>query len=1171
MPAIRRPAPPEWLDLRPAQRRRTAPAAAAPAPAPAAAAPHPRRVLTASQKAAAQRRAAGNAVQPVRSLRPRPARIAPELQRSALHGYTKTHRFPGANVTLEAYLATIRPHLCLLIRAALARKHGVKAHLVVVVELEKQRAGGGVETLDDVDLRCRAYGISNRGQINKTVKQMEADVEADLERAQVAGSGWNFKRVHHAWFNTIGWQPIAGGADIPLPERIAAKQACISIKTEVPGGRWDDRCFELALTAWRHPPRDHPQRLNKYDEFYGEWNMRGISVPVTLNDVERFEKQNGVRVNVYGLDDNNDVIPLQLSSYSPKTTDLPECNLLMYGDGTDRHHFVWVVNLQRLLRRSGSHDLYCPRCLQHWLTKSLYDRHMEGNCRDFEAVRTLMPDPDDALLQFKAVKKTLTAPFVVVAELALDTEYKPVGFGMQVVCTFNPELSYYHTHSPEGDAGQEFIAALLQARTLADKHIAHNEPMKLSAEEERQYAAATHCWICHKPGFATAAQIKHNKGLAAKLRVRDHCHFSGKFRGAAHTGCNWSLNWRSWKLPVLMSNLQKVQSHVIVNLLHGRLKDVHCIASNTQQLISFGFNRIRFVDSSRFLYTPPAGTTLRETVVKAAEAWQSFSALCQREDGLDPSHYVSFPSYSLDCALKMRADKGEKPIALFTESDMYTFIEAGIRGGISHTAKRYAKANNKHTPAKGASGGYDPSKPSTYLLYLDATSLYPTCMQDALPSGDYRWEDAAEWTAERIMAMGEADERGAIFRVNLRYPAHLHDFHSDFPCAPERKTVPNCKMSPYYDAHATARGASGEPRHPAQKLICDLEDKQHYIVHYRTLQVYLRLGLELVSVEKVLTFTQTPWLRGFVQHNAAKRQAATSKAEGDHAKLKSNSVSGKLLERVRDRIKYRLVSETKIARKITSKSCFKASTILSDDVFAEGPATEDGKRPCVRGGIVGMEQRKTEVLLDKPIAAGFSVLELSKARMYAFHYETVLRKRPTARLLYCDTDGLIYEVQTDDVVDDIKSDPALHGMLDCSTLPIDNPLHNTHNVKRLGTWHEDAEFSMTEFVALRSKVYAYRTLGADEVKKAGGIATEVTESKLKVEHYLQCLRSGQEGERVQSVRLQSRDHVLREVTADRKGLSLQDDKRYVREDGIETWAYGHWRIVQSQVGSVTAC
>lgn len=55
-----------------------------------------------------------------------------------------------------------------------------------------------------------------------------------------------------------------------------------------------------------------------------------------------------------------------------------------------------------------------------------------------------------------------------------------------------------------------------------------------------------------------------------------------------------------------------------------------------------------------------------------------------------------------------------------------------------------------------------------------------------------------------------------------------------------------------------------------------------------------------------------------------------------------------------------------------------------------------------------MKQRLAEVLVDEPIAAGFSVLELSNARMYVLHYETVLREWPTAPLLY--TDSLVYQV-----------------------------------------------------------------------------------------------------------------------------------------------------------------
>ena len=736
-PTRRRPAPEEWLDVRPAQRRRTAQRA----PSSVASDPVPSRY----------------------NLRPRPARIAPELQRSALRGYSRTHRFPGADVDLQTFLAHIRPHVYLLLTAALRRNQGVKAHLVVIVEMDKQSAHG-TET-QTMDLRCNAYSISNRGQVNKTVKLMERDVELQLEVTSGVGSGWNFKRVDHAWLNTIVWQPLAGGCITPtcaLPKKIAEKQACISIAVDK-DSRWKDRCFELSLSSWKHPPRDHPQRLKWYDEFYGEWNMQGISAPVALHDVDRFEKQNGVRINVYGLDTQDNVYPLQMSSYSPERTDLPECDLLLYTSPDGPGHYVWIVNLLRLLRKSGSHDLYCPRCLQHWKVKTLYDSHMAGNCRDIEAIRTIMPAEDKAVLHFKAVKNTLQAPFFVVAELEMATDewgaYQLSGFGLYVVCTFKPELSYYHTHSAEGaSAGEQFIAALLQARELADEHLRHNEPMKLSAEEDKQYQAVTHCWICRKPGFATAAQIKHNKSLAAKLRVRDHCQFTGRFRGAAHTGCNWSLNWKSWKLPVLMRGL-KLQSHVIIQQLHEKLRDVRCIASNSQQLISFGFNRIRFVDASRFLAETktPVGAPLRERVSHLTDAWKSFAALCMREDGLDPSHYVSVCRPTRSTALSRCGQTAERSLSTSSHSRTCT---RSSRPAYAAASVTLPDATPRPTTSTCPPATTHPSPVTrTCCTLMLPPSTRPACRRRcrrATTSG----KNQPSGARERIMAVSESDARG---------------------------------------------------------------------------------------------------------------------------------------------------------------------------------------------------------------------------------------------------------------------------------------------------------------------------------------------------------------------------------------------------------------------------
>ena len=81
---------------------------------------------------------------------------------------------------------------------------------------------------------------------------------------------------------------------------------------------------------------------------------------------------------------------------------------------------------------------------------------------------------------------------------------------------------------------------------------------------------------------------------------------------------------------------------------------------------------------------------------------------------MDPAWYYSSPGLSWDALLK----KTGVELKLLTDYDMHLFIEKGLRGGISMAAKRYSKANNKLVE------GYDPSKPDTHIIYLDANNLY---------------------------------------------------------------------------------------------------------------------------------------------------------------------------------------------------------------------------------------------------------------------------------------------------------------------------------------------------------------------------------------------------------------------------------------------------------------
>ncbi|KAK3784624.1 hypothetical protein RRG08_003432 [Elysia crispata] len=344
-----------------------------------------------------------------------------------------------------------------------------------------------------------------------------------------------------------------------------------------------------------------------------------------------------------------------------------------------------------------------------------------------------------------------------------------------------------------------------------------------------------------------------------------------------------------------------------------------------------------------------------------------------------------------------------------------------MRGGISMVSKRHARANNP------AVEGYDSEKPNSHILYLDANNLHGWAMSQPLPTGGFRWVEDCTALAGTIQDQPADGPEGFILEVDLEYPQELHDRHNAYPLAPERMVVQKEWMSEYQHGLLGEGMASAE----VEKLVPNLRDKSHYVLHYRNFQLYLGLGLQLRKVHRALRFDQSPWMEPYLRMNTELRKQATSAFEKDLYKLANNSVFGKTMENLRKRVDVKLVrshEEDKLRRLLASPS-FARANIFDDDLAA-------------------VEVHKSRLVLSRPVYVGMSILDLSKTLMYEFYYNQLLAQYgDLCQLLYTDTDSLLLEIQTEDVYRDMAKCAELY---DTSDYPREHPLHSVENKKVLG-------------------------------------------------------------------------------------------------------------------------
>ena len=357
---------------------------------------------------------------------------------------------------------------------------------------------------------------------------------------------------------------------------------------------------------------------------------------------------------------------------------------------------------------------------------------------------------------------------------------------------------------------------------------------------------------------------------------------------------------------------------------------------------------------------------------------------------------------------------------------------------------------------------------------------------------------------------------GYVLEVDTKYPIELHDHHNDLPFMCEEIRV-----------------------NGVEKLVPNLHDKKKYVIHVKALKQALDHGLVLEKIHRVIQFKQSAWMKKYTDFNSRLRTVAKNDFEKDFYKLMNNSVFRKTMENI---IKHRYIKLTNNKEdylKQVMKPNFKGGVLMGAD-------------------LMSCEMGKVQVKMNQPVYVGQAILDLTKAIMYEFHYDYMKRKydEKSLKLLYMDTDSLVYDIKTEDFYKDIAED--VETRFDTSGYEPNRPLPIGKNKKVIGLIKDELGGKiMKEFIGLRPKMYSYR-VEESEPKKCKGIKKCVVKKTISFEDYKRCLFEGINIHRSQMM-FRSKKHKIKTLEVNKLALSREDDKR-ISIDGIASLAMGHYSL-----------
>ena len=332
--------------------------------------------------------------------------------------------------------------------------------------------------------------------------------------------------------------------------------------------------------------------------------------------MDKIEKQNQINVNVFGYD--RGAYPIRISK--AKFRDHLK---LLWIEEKEKSHYVLIKNFNQFMASFTKHKdrkYFCMSCLHCCSSERTLEMHKQ-DCLAINGTQAIRMPEAGSKIYFQNHQKMLPAPFVIYADFEAITEkidscqnsdeksytrtyqsHKACGYGYKLVCRYDNRYSKPEENYRGDDCIEKFIIKILSEVEDCQRIVREQfqKPLVMTVRNERDFQNATKCHICAR---------KFNEDKPSKQKVRDHCHITGEYRGAAHRDCNlkWAISAEKLKIPVIFHNLKGYDCHFIMQKIGDLIRrdlniNVGVIASNFEKYIGFRLgNHLTFIDSFSFM------------------------------------------------------------------------------------------------------------------------------------------------------------------------------------------------------------------------------------------------------------------------------------------------------------------------------------------------------------------------------------------------------------------------------------------------------------------------------------------------------------------------------------------------------------------------------------------